>query len=124
MRMNAFHNVKNPNQGNTKKVLCVCSAGLLRSPTTAQILSAPPYNYNTRAAGCNEEYALVPVTELLIHWADEIVFMDLEHYQRVDAEYPDLLKGKKWKVLDIPDMFPYRHPKLIEAILKAYGDPE
>ena len=49
--MNRIANSTNPFQKDYKRVLCVCSAGLLRSPTAAYVLSQAPYNYNTRAAG-------------------------------------------------------------------------
>jgi predicted protein tyrosine phosphatase len=74
--MNRLGNCTNPYQGNTKKVLCVCSAGLLRSPTAAVVLSQEPFNYNTRAAGISTDYALVQVDDVLVTWADEIVCMD------------------------------------------------
>ncbi len=74
--MNRMHNAGNLHQGQYKKVLCVCSAGLLRSPTTAVVLSKEPYNFNTRAAGCVPDYALIKVDAVLIHWADEIVCME------------------------------------------------
>jgi predicted protein tyrosine phosphatase len=66
----------NAYQGKHKKVLTVCSAGCLRSPTAAHILSSEPWNYNTRCAGTSAEYAIVPITEALIVWADVIVCMD------------------------------------------------
>ena len=49
--MNRLGNSKNPYQGDFKKVLCVCSAGLLRSPTAAWVLSNAPFNFNTREIG-------------------------------------------------------------------------
>ena len=55
---NKLANTRNPYQGTSKRVLCVCSAGLLRSPTIAWILSNPPFNFNTRAAGVSLEYVL------------------------------------------------------------------
>lgn len=117
MRLNAFHNVGNPYQGTTKKVLCVCSAGLLRSPTAAVVLSQEPFNYNTRAAGCNEEYALVPVSDLLLHWADEVVCMEEEHLRAIE----DRIDGYKTViVLGIPDSFPYRDPALVDLIKEKY----
>ena len=51
MSFNRLHNVRNPNQGPAKRVLCLCSAVLLRSPTVAWVLGKAPYDYNTRAAG-------------------------------------------------------------------------
>ncbi len=35
---NRWGNIDNPYQGSAKKVLCVCSAGMLRSPTAANVL--------------------------------------------------------------------------------------
>lgn len=49
--MNRIANASNKFQGSYKRVLCVCSAGLLRSPTAALVLSKDPYNFNTRACG-------------------------------------------------------------------------
>lgn len=68
---NRIFNSGNPNQGDYKRMLCVCSAGLLRSPTTAYVLSQAPYNYNTRAAGLVADFALIPVDEVLLRWAEE-----------------------------------------------------
>lgn len=78
--LNRLANVNNPYQGSARRVLCVCSAGLLRSPTTAVVLANEPFNYNTRAAGTSDEFALVPVDQALLTWANEIVCMQLEHF--------------------------------------------
>ena len=45
-KMNRLANTQNKYQGKYKKVLCVCSAGLLRSPTAALVLSQEPFNFN------------------------------------------------------------------------------
>ena len=71
--MNRLANSSNRWQGKYKRVLCICSAGLLRSPTAAFVLSQEPYNYNTRAAGLTKEFALIPVDEVLLNWAQEVV---------------------------------------------------
>jgi len=42
---NQLYNVKNSSQGSTKKVLTVCSAGLLRSATLQNMLIRE-YGYN------------------------------------------------------------------------------
>ena len=60
MRANAMHNCTNPYQTGTEKILCVCSAGLLRSPTLAGELYKR--GFNTRAAGVHD-YALGEATE-------------------------------------------------------------
>lgn len=116
MKMNRMANSKNEFQGAYKKVLCVCSAGLLRSPTAAVVLSQPPYNYNTRAAGIVNQFALVPVDEVLIHWADEIVCMEMDQ--------ADLLSATTKKpiiCLNIEDSYAYRDEKLVWLIKEKYN---
>lgn len=118
--LNRLSNVGNPNQGTDKKVLCVCSAGLLRSPTMAEVLSRAPYKYNTRACGSDKEYALIPIDDALIYWADEIVFVNRQNYDQTLREYKPELSRRMTKVLDLPDSYQFRHPKLIKEIKKQY----
>lgn len=114
--MNVLANAKNPYQGDYKKVLCVCSAGLLRSPTAALVLSQEPYNFNTRAAGIEPEYALVPVTDILLHWADEVVCMEEWQKDRLAK-----MTTKPIKCLNVPDNFQYRDDVLQQFIKDAYA---
>lgn len=116
--MNRMANCHNMYQNVNKKVLCVCSAGLLRSPTTAVVLSKPPYNHNTRAVGCSGEFALIPVDEVLLEWADEVVCMEKEHMERIYTDFPDY--KREVIVLDIPDRFKYRDEELIKLIKERY----
>lgn len=119
--MNRLANSGNIYQGKYKRVLCVCSAGLLRSPTAAFVLSQPPYNFNTRAAGLTKEFALIPVDRVLLHWADEIVCMDNGQAEQLR----DMLESEKpIVVLNIEDSYRYRDPELIEAIKTAYDAKE
>lgn len=124
-KMNRMGNSKNAYQGEYKKVLCVCSAGLLRSPTAAVVLASDPFYCNTRAAGITDEYALVPVDDVLIHWADEIVCMEPEH-ERLIRERFNLRGGfnleKPVICLDIPDEYYYRHPSLMKLIADRYRE--
>jgi predicted protein tyrosine phosphatase len=114
--MNRLANSTNPYQGRYKKVLCICSAGLLRSPSTALVLSQEPYNYNTRAAGLSKEFALVQVDEVLLHWAQEIVCMSPEQAETLST----LVEDKPIICLNIPDSFEYRDPELLKLIRKQY----
>ena len=113
--MNRKYNSKNPFQGKYKRVLCVCSAGLLRSPTLAWLLSNEPYNYNTRAAGIDTGHALIPVDDVLIEWADEIICMD-EYQQKTLQE-----RTKKPVInLKIGDSFEYRDKGLVKIMKMHY----
>jgi predicted protein tyrosine phosphatase len=116
-------NALNRFQGDWPRVLCVCSAGLLRSPTLAWVLSNEPYNCNTRAAGSHLEYALIPVDQVLLHWANAVVFVNSENHRRVEQmklAMPDTY------VLNVPDRFEFRNPELVAAIranLESVGFP-
>lgn len=112
INLNRLANLNNPYQGTRKRVLCVCSAGLLRSPTMAWVLSNPPYNYNTRSCGAAAEYALIPLEEGLVKWAHEIFCVEPWQANAVKALDPDA----KVTVLEIPDVFGMRDKKLVEAI--------
>lgn len=114
MSYNRIANVGNRFQGDRKKVLCVCSAGLLRSPTLAWILSNEPFGYNTRAVGTSSEYALIPLEDVHLRWADAVVFVDEGNYRIAKYDYEDLLNNMECHVLQIPDQYPFRDEKLVE----------
>ena len=110
--MNRKHNSTNPYQGDRWKILCVCSAGLLRSPTVAAILAQEPYNCNTRAVGIEESYALIPLDDVLLNWADQVVVMDGMMKMRIE----ELGFDGNIVNFDIPDMFEYMQPELVELV--------
>lgn len=115
-RVNQLGNSKNPYQGSAIKALCVCSAGLLRSPTIAKYLTSK--GYNTRACGTSQEYALIPISEALLNWADEIhVVQEQEEYIRGLVE--EYGAEAKIVVLDIPDKYGTFDNKL-ESIIKSF----
>ena len=109
----------NSYQGDYKRVLTVCSANMLRSPTMAHVLSAEPYNFNTRSAGI-AGFALIPVTEELLLWADEVVCADTEHALYIRDKMIQYALDKPIVNLNIPDIYEYRNPKLIELIKERY----
>lgn len=125
MSFNRLYNSRNPAQGMAKRVLCLCSAGLLRSPTLAWVLSNPPYDYNTRAAGVNLEYALIPIDMYLINWADEIVCVEpsvRDQLVEYCAKEEINLGQTPVIVLDIPDMYERRSAHLVAMVKKQYCD--
>lgn len=110
----------NPYQGNRSRVLFVCSAGLLRSPTAAVLGAA--MGMNTRSCGSHGG-ALIPISANLIEWAAHIYFMD-EHCHlealetfRGKSMYEEQLLDKA-KVWDIHDDYEYMHPELVSIIAK------
>jgi predicted protein tyrosine phosphatase len=116
-------------QGKYKKVLCVCSAGCLRSPTAAHILSSPPWNFNTRAVGLSKEYAIVPISDALIAWADIIIVMDSDMVKQVNDMQVELASNydstfemdyKQVYNLEIEDDYDYRHPDLVKIMTDKF----
>ena len=116
-------NVNNPYQTGAKRVLVVCSAGLLRSPTGANVLHQE-FGYNTRSAGSSEDFALIPVSEALICWADEIVFVNHGNFHECKFKNEELwpmIEGKAI-VLDIEDNFCWNDQQLKEQFLQQYKE--
>ena len=113
-------NLSNQHQGPYKRVLAVCSAGMLRSPTIAWVLGQEPYGYNCRSAGYNTGYALNIVDELLLRWADEIVCADTEHARFIEGEMQELGLRKPVFNLQLPDQYAYRDPELVRLIKERY----
>ena len=119
---NRIYNTKNPFQGDYKKVLCVCSAGLLRSPTAALVLSKAPFNYNTRAAGSEASFALIAIDKVLLAWADEVVCMSANQAEQISRLLGEHLGYTSTPIhnLEIADSYAYRDKALQKLIKKRY----
>lgn len=119
---NQLYNIHNEFQGKTKKVLCVCSAGLLRSATLQNML-IKEYGYNCRNCGTEESYALIPISEALLLWADEIVFVSKSNYRSVQLDLDELnIPKEKIFILSIPDIYSFNDPKLVEICKQQYKE--
>jgi predicted protein tyrosine phosphatase len=112
----------NSYQGDYKRVVCVCTAGILRSPTAALVLSRNPYNYNTRCAGVDPNCALVHVSRELLFWANEIVCMEVWHANQIFHKLTEYEFIRKVTVLDIEDKYAYRDSKLMRLIKEKYDE--
>ena len=124
--INRMSNAGNRYQTNTMRVLCLGGAGLLRSPTTANVLHQD-YGYNTRAAGVYEEYALIFVDRVLIEWADQIVCVEpsvrdrllgLYHYD----EHALAKIQKSLVVLNVPGIYKWGDEHLKAVIREQYSE--
>lgn len=106
----------NPYQGDYKRLLFVCSAGLLRSPTGAAHYAKK--GFNTRSCGSNQAYALINLSVNLIMWAHKIVFVNDENYKQALRTFEDVDCESDIKeraiVLDIQDNFEYNNQHLIK----------
>lgn len=113
----------NPYQGTDKRLLFVCSAGILRSATGANLYAKK--GFNTRNCGTHA-YALIPLSANLIMWADKIIFVNKENYLTAT----DVFKASevfaplydKSVVLNIPDDYEYNNPELIKHFEEQLGE--
>ena len=122
--------IENRHQGSAKRVLCLCSIGILRSPTAALQLHKI-YNYNTRSAGLDID-ALIPLSPQLFLWAQEIVVMEQEHLDMLQTLANQWVEDgiinqnmadyalERTIVLNIPDKYSYMDPELITLIIEKY----
>lgn len=110
----------NEYQGIYSRYLFVCSAGMLRSPTGAAV--ATKLGYNARSCG-SADYALIPLSVNLVHWADKIFFVQEENYVVAletfarDIPTQNLIRNKA-KVLDIEDQYNYMDLGLVQIFEK------
>lgn len=112
---------KNPYQGDYTKALFVCSGGILRSATAAWWATINK-DWNTRNAGTHDE-ALVPLSVDLLIWADKIYFMNPENFRAAEVAFDPIEEFlDKIKILNIPDNYEYRNPKLVALIEEALRD--
>jgi len=99
-----------------KHVLFVCGKNKLRSPTAEAIFAQWP-GVDAQSAGLSND-AITPVSSDLIEWAHVIVVMEQIHRSKLTGKFKAYLKGKKLVVLDIPDVYEYMQPELVQ-LLKA-----
>jgi predicted protein tyrosine phosphatase len=118
--MNRMANSTNRYQGDYPRVLTVCSAGLLRAPTIAWVLEQEPFNCNARAAGVSNDYGLIVVDDVLIEWADLIICAETWHKESILKNFD--VGNKPMLALYVPDVFPYRDPKLIQAVIDKLAE--
>ncbi len=98
------------------RILFVCSENRLRSPTAETIFSRYE-GVEAIGAGTNAS-AETPVTVDLIEWADVILVMDKSHKNKISKRFREHLKNKKVGVLDIPDIYGYMEPILVQLLEK------
>jgi len=96
------------------KILFVCSANIDRSPTAERIY-ADNSELEVMSAG-TLWFAHKPVSIEYIEWADVILCMKDHHKQFIEQKFSEALANKPIDYLDVEDIYPYMHPKLVEII--------
>lgn len=98
-------------------LLFICSRNQWRSPTAETIWRKDP-RVHVRSAGTSPN-ARKTVNANDIRWADLIFVMEEKHKSRLQAEFSRLLEHKTIYVLDIPDIYKYMDPELIEVLQES-----
>lgn len=113
---NRLGNCHNRYQGDFVRILCVCSAGLLRSPTMARVLTRDFDNVNPRAVGHSVDFALIPLDQVHLEWADLILCADSSTTDAVALQMSNFNIDKNFVNMNIPDEFEFANPKLEQII--------
>ena len=96
------------------KLLFICSANQMRSPTAEAVFSKDE-EIEAASAGINPD-AQTPVSADLVEWADVVVAMEQVHKDHLQEQFGYLLRRKRLAVLDIPDRYAYMDPELVRLL--------
>ena len=92
------------------KVLFVCNQNQNRSKTAEELFKD---KFKTKSAGLYNEK---PVTEKQVSWADVIVVMEDSQRSEIAKRFPKLYMKKRILSLDIPDVYHYNQPELVNTL--------
>jgi len=91
-------------------VLFICNQNQNRSKTAEEIFKG---RFNTKSAGL---YNSKPVNKKQISWADAIIVMEEAQRSEIANRFPKQYILKRIHSLDIPDVYYYNQPRLINIL--------
>ena len=94
------------------KILFICNQNENRSKTAEGLFKD---RFETKSAGLYNEK---PVTEKQLSWADVVVVMEDIQREEVAKRFPKQYMQKRILSLNIPDVYNYNQPELVN-ILKS-----
>ena len=92
------------------KLLFICNQNKDRSKTAEEIFKD---RFETKSAGVYNEK---PVSKEELSWADTILVMEDKQRSEIAKRFPKEYMKKQILCLDVPDMFQYNQPELIELL--------
>ena len=92
------------------KVLFICNQNENRSKTAESLFRG---KFETKSAGLYNEK---PVTEKQLSWADIVVVMEDAQRTELASRFPKQYMQKKIISLNIPDIYHYNQPELVNAL--------
>jgi predicted protein tyrosine phosphatase len=96
------------------KILFVCDANRLRSPTAEAIFTGRPH-LDVKSAGLAKQ-ATVPLTVELLEWADIIFVMEKRQRNVIQSRFKEIYRHKRIICLYIPDDFEFMDRELIRLL--------
>jgi predicted protein tyrosine phosphatase len=97
------------------RVLFVCTANRLRSPTAEKVFADYP-GLEVRSAGLDAACPR-PLSAELVGWAERVFVMERRHRDTIRRKFRGTLGSRPVIVLGIPDEYEYMQPELV-ALLK------
>lgn len=91
-------------------VLFICNQNQNRSRTAEHIFKK---RFKTKSAGLYNE---MPVNDKQLSWADVVVVMEDAQRSEIARRFPEQYLQKRILSLDIPDIYQYGQPELIESL--------
>ncbi|MBU0628629.1 MAG: phosphotyrosine protein phosphatase [Nanoarchaeota archaeon] len=91
-------------------VLFVCNQNQNRSKTAENIFKD---RFKTKSAGL---YNTKPITEKQVSWADVVVVMEDAQRSEIAKRFPKQYMLKRILSLEIPDVYHYNQPELVEEL--------
>lgn len=102
------------------KILFVCTANRLRSPTAEAVFADHP-GIEARSAGLDAACPR-PLSAQLVGWADRLLVMEQRHRKIIKRRFGEALGDRPLIVLGIPDDYEFMQPEL-GALLKERVPP-
>ena len=97
-----------------KKILFICNANMQRSPTAENIFKNDK-RYSVKSAGVWEGSKNL-LTEELLEWADIVFVMEKRQREYIQERFPRQYRSKFIVSLNIPDVYDFMDPRLVELI--------
>ena len=94
------------------RVLFVCNQNMHRSKTAEEIFAE---EFETKSAGL---YNDTPIIAKDMEWADLVVVMEEEQRLELSKRFPLLYMQKQIVSLNLPDIYSYNHPLLVDLLKK------
>jgi len=98
------------------KVLFICNQGQHRSKTAGEIFRD---RFEAKSAGL---YNSQPVTKRQLSWADTIIVMEDSRRTEIAERFPTIYLQKRILSFDIPDIYRWNQPELINLLKSKMDD--